>query len=83
MLSYKQRKGEKRVKKIHKPYNKFKNWLRENRVPYRELADFLGLTIATVAAKINGDSDFYLSEIQAIRKKYGLESEIFFTENVA
>ncbi|MBQ8390938.1 MAG: hypothetical protein IJX50_00125 [Clostridia bacterium] len=71
------------MKKVHEPYHKLKNWLRENRVPYREIADFLGLTIPTVAAKINGDSDFYLSEVQALRRKYGLSADYFYTGTVA
>lgn len=71
------------MKKVHEPYHKLKNWLRENRVPYREIADLLGLRIPTVAAKINGDSDFYLSEVQIIRRKYGLSSDYFCTDVVA
>ena len=71
------------MKKVHKPYHRFKNWLRENRVPYREIADLLGVRIPTIAAKINGDSDFYLSEVRAIRRKYGLSSDYFSTDNVA
>ncbi len=71
------------MKKVHKPYHKFKNWLRENRIPYREIAEFLGVTIPTIAAKINGGSDFYLSEVQALRKKYDLSAEFFSADVVA
>lgn len=69
--------------KIHKPYAKFKGWIRENGLNYQEIADFLGLNLATVSNKINGQSDFSLSEINALRKKYNLSSEIFFTDGVA
>ena len=68
---------------IHSPYAKFKGWLRSNGLTYNDIADLLGLSVATVSAKINGKSDFLLSEIQVIKEKYNLESNIFFTETVA
>lgn len=71
------------MNKIHKPYAKFKGWLRENGLTYKDIADLLGLSVATVSAKINGDSDFLLSEIMIIRKKYDLNNTIFFTDDVA
>jgi len=71
------------VKKIHEPYSKFKGWLRGNNLTYKDIANFLGLSVATVSAKINGHSDFLLSEIQAIKKHFHLENEIFFNDNVA
>ena len=69
--------------KTHEPYLKFKGWLREHDLTYSDIADFLGLNQATVAMKINGYSDFLLSEIQALKDKYNLDSDIFFTGNVA
>lgn len=71
------------MSKIHKPYAKFKGWLRENGLTYKDIAELLGLSVATVSAKINGDSDFLLSEIQIIKKKYCLKDTIFFTDDVA
>lgn len=71
------------MKTIHKPYTKFKGWLRSNDLTYNDVAELLGLSIATVSAKINGQSDFLLSEIRMIRKEYNLESDIFFAEDVA
>lgn len=68
---------------IHNPYANFKGWLRSNDLTYNDIAELLGLSVATVSAKINGKSDFLLSEIQVIKEKYNLESSIFFTENVA
>ena len=68
---------------IHKPYAKFKGWLRSNDLTYKDVSEFLGLSIATVSAKINGKSDFLLSEIRALKKEYNLEDEIFFTNDVA
>ncbi len=63
---------------IHKPYASFKGWLRANGLTYSDVATLLGLSVATVSAKINGQSDFLLSEIQLIREKYNLASDIFF-----
>ena len=68
---------------IHKPYNKFIVWLKDNNVTYTVLAELLGITATSVMYKINGQSDFLLSEIQMIKSKYHLTDEIFSTENVA
>ena len=81
VLSQKQQGGEilKKKRTIHKPYNKFKVWLKDNTV----LGDLLGITATSVMYKINGQSDFLLSEIQIIKAEYQLKDEIFSTENVA
>jgi len=71
------------MKLVHNPYAKFKGWLRSNNLTYKEIAELLGVSVTTVSAKINGQSDFLLSEIQAIRKHYRLDSDIFFTNDVA
>lgn len=68
---------------IHSPYAKFKGWLRSNNLTYKDISRLLGLSVATVSAKINGKSDFLLSEIRAIKKEYKLDDEIFFTNDVA
>lgn len=70
-------------KTIHKPYANFKGWLRSNGLTYKNIADLLGLSVATVSAKINGYSDFLLSEIQIIKKHYHLKDAIFFENDVA
>ncbi len=71
------------MKIIHKPYAKFKGWLRENELTYKDIAELIGVTVVTVSAKVNGSSDFLLSEIQIIKRHYNLSDEIFFTDNVA
>lgn len=52
-----------------------------------KLAEFLGLQISGVNARINGKVEFRRSEINAIRERYGLSAEetieIFFDENVS
>lgn len=86
MLLYKQqnKKGGDPMKKIiHKPYARFKGWIRENGLTYADIATFLGLNEATVSLKINGQSDFSLSEVQALKSHYKLNSNIFFTDDVA
>ena len=67
----------------HKPYAKFKGWLRANNLTYADIAKLLGLSTATVSSKINGKSDFLLSEVSVIRKHYNLGGDIFFTNDVA
>lgn len=69
--------------KIHPPYNEFKTWLKDNQITYKNLAELLGLTAASILKKINGQSDFTLSEVQLIKSKYGLDDTIFFTHDVA
>ena len=71
------------MKLIHKPYNHFKGWLRSNNLTYNDIADLLGLSPATISAKINGESDFFLAEIQFLKNHFQLDSSIFFTEDVA
>lgn len=67
------------MKKVHKPYMKFKGWLRSSNLTYKDIAQMLGLSVATVSAKINGQSDFLLSEVQAIKRKYRLDDNIFLS----
>lgn len=71
------------MKKIHEPYSKFKGWLRSNGLTYKDIAELLGLSVATVSSKINGHSDFLLSEIQVIKQHFHLDNGIFFDEKVA
>lgn len=71
------------MSRVHEPYDKFKGWLRSKRMTYADLAELLGLSEATISLKINGQSDFLLCEIQKIMATYDLQSDIFFTSNVA
>jgi len=70
-------------KKLHEPYTNFKNWIRANNLNYNKIGDFLGISAVAVCRKINGQSDFTLSEINALKKKYNLKSDIFFARFVA
>lgn len=62
---------------VHAPYSKFKGFLREQGLSYRDIADLIGVTVSTVSMKVNGYSDFYLSETEAIKSKYNVERDIF------
>lgn len=73
----------KNKKMIHNPYSKFKGWLRENNLTYKDIAELIGNSVPTVNAKINGQSDFSLAEVNIIINKYDLDSTIFFTKPVA
>ncbi len=83
VLSDKQQKGDEYMKKVHKPYTKLKNWFRDNNVRYSEVAILIGRTETSVMQKINGYSDFLLSEVQMIKNHYKLNNDIFFTDDVA
>ena len=72
-----------KTKLIHKPYKKFKGWLRENGLIYKDIADLSGVSVVTVSAKINGQSDFLLSETKIIKRTYNLIEDIFFDDGVA
>lgn len=70
-------------KKLHEPYANFKLWIRENNLNYNKIGEFLGLSAVAVCRKINGQSDFTLSEVNALKIRYNLESTIFFAPHVA
>lgn len=70
-------------KKIHPPYNRFKIWLKDNNLTYSAIAELLGITSTSVMNKVNGKSDFLLSETQLIESEYHISNDIFSTENVA
>ena len=70
-------------KKFHDPYTNFKIWIKENNLNYNIIGDFLGISAVAVCRKINGQSDFTLSEINALKKNYKLKSDIFFAKFVA
>lgn len=72
-----------RKSNVHPPYNKFKGWLREHNITYADVGKVIGRDEVTVCSKINGQSDFLLNEIKILKKKYHLDSDIFFENPVA
>ena len=71
------------MKKVHKPYNKLKVWLKDNGITYADVALLLGRTETCVMHKINGYSDFSLSEVTLMKAEYKIKDDIFFTNEVA
>ena len=55
----------------HAPYRKIKGALRENGLNYDRAAEALGMSVAALTHKINGPSDFYISEVMALSKLTG------------
>ncbi len=62
---------------IHKPYNGLKGALRERNLTYANIAKLLDISETTVGYKINGKSDFYISEVEKILNAYNLKLDIF------
>ena len=84
LLSNTQHKGGENVStRIHTPYNRLKIWLKDNGITYSEIAQLLGRTETSIMFKINGKSDFTLSEIQLLKSTYKINTDIFFTDDVA
>ncbi len=67
-------------KLIHEPYNAFKGKLREKQITYGDVAQALNLSKTAVSHKINGVSDFYISEVRIISEVLGIEWSIFFAQ---
>ena len=64
-------------KKRHVPYITFKRTLAGLGLTYTDVARVIGTTASTVQLKINGDSDFYLSEQRAICEAFGIQRPFF------
>lgn len=71
------------MKKRHAPYTKLKRLFASRGITYKDVAKVIHTTEATVMCKINGDSDFYISEMRAICCAFGIDIAIFFAEEVA
>ncbi|MPN24509.1 hypothetical protein SDC9_171908 [bioreactor metagenome] len=50
----------------------------------QEVADILGINLATLYRKMNGESDFYRNEMQILCKELKIDNpaEIFFAEKI-
>lgn len=78
MLSQKKQRGD--SMKIHEPYNKLKGALRERGITYAEISKILGISKATFCRKINGESDFFLSEAEKL-ESIGFSRKIFYPDS--
>jgi hypothetical protein len=63
--------------RLHEPYNKLKGALRERGMTYDDISKLLGISKATLCRKINGESDFYMSEADKLESK-GFSRKIFY-----
>ena len=66
--------------RFHKPYEALKREFLNRGLTYRDVANVIGVAASTVQLKINGQSDFYISEILAICEAFGIDAEVFFAE---
>ena len=65
------------MKLKHEPYNKFKGKLRELGLTYADIAKTLSISETAVSHKVNGRSDFNLTEVDKIGIEYGISRDIF------
>ncbi len=61
-------------------YRRFKSYLIDNGIKYKEIAELLGNSISTVTRKINRykNSDFTILDIKVICIKYGISADKYF-----
>lgn len=67
----------------HSPYIDFKHAIAGKGLTYKDVAKVINVTETTLMLKINGSSDFYLSEMRAICEAFSLDPSIFFDTFVA
>ena len=70
-------------KKKHAPYTAVKLWLAGHGITYKDVAEVINSSEATVQLKLNGGSDFYITEQMMICERFGLDPALFFTKEVA
>lgn len=70
-------------KKKHAPYIAFKHAIAGKGLTYKDVAKVIDITETTLMLKINGGSDFYLSEQRAICTAFGIDPAVFFADVVA
>ena len=69
--------------KKHEPYTAFRRAIAGKGLTFKDVAASIGVNEGTFSKKVNGESDFYLAEIRAICRTFGLDESIFFTDAVA
>ena len=67
----------------HQPYTAFKLWLAGHGITYKDVAKVIDCAEATVQMKINGASDFLLTEVKDICAAFGCDPELFFERKIA
>lgn len=61
----------------HAPYTAVKRWLAGHGITYRDVGEVINCTEATVQLKLNGGSDFYITEQILICKSFDMDPSIF------
>ena len=67
----------------HEPYKRFKGFLCEKGLTYLDIARELGISEASVNKKINGVSDFYISQIELLENVLGVDHHIFLNDKLS
>lgn len=65
------------TKKIHEPYQRLKGKMREKGLNYEDISKLLSISTTAVSHKINGKSDFLLSQALAVEARVGLDVKKF------
>lgn len=69
----------KRVKRRHVPYTKFKAYMDENDIKQKDLGELLEKTAVCVNQNLNGTGgDFSMSDMRKICLTYGISSDTYF-----
>ena len=55
--------------------------LKEKEITYRDIGNILGISETSVSHKINGYSDFFNSEVEKIKNKYGIPENFFCSQS--
>lgn len=63
--------------RLHEPYTDLKLALAGKGKTYKDVSEVIGVNVGTVSQKINGFSDFTISEFQAMAKAFDLSLDIF------
>lgn len=67
----------------HQPYEKLKKALMLMGVTYKQVSQVIGTSESTVMLKINGGSDFFITEMMTISDEFGIPMATFFNDDVA
>ena len=67
----------------HKPHDRFKGFLIENRIRQKAVAEFLDISPVTLNQKINGNLHFTFDEVEKICDEYHVKPDLFLTHVVA
>ena len=74
-------KGRRITIKKRAAYTKFRAWMQENNVKQKHIAEILGLSIASVSAKLSGVSgDFSMADVRKICEYYKISADTYFVK---